>query len=64
VPPADPGALTAALHAVLADPARAREMGARGRARVGERFLWSQVAERLEDGLSGVVAPRPRGAAA
>jgi glycosyltransferase involved in cell wall biosynthesis len=64
VPPADPDALCDALRTILADPARAREMGARGRERVGARFLWQHVAERLERALSDAIAPRPRGAVA
>jgi glycosyltransferase involved in cell wall biosynthesis len=38
VPPRDPAALAAALAELLADPARAAEMGARGRALVAERY--------------------------
>jgi glycosyltransferase involved in cell wall biosynthesis len=52
VPPGDPDALAAALARLLADPARAHDMGARGRRLVGERFLWSHVAVRLERALS------------
>jgi glycosyltransferase involved in cell wall biosynthesis len=48
VPPGDAVALGAALGRLLADPLRARRMGARGRARVAERFRWSHAAERLE----------------
>jgi glycosyltransferase involved in cell wall biosynthesis len=59
VPPGDPVALADALVALLADPARAREMGAAGRARVLRQFLWSQVAGRLE-----AVLLSARGAAA
>jgi glycosyltransferase involved in cell wall biosynthesis len=51
VPPGDAVALAGALARLLADPARARRMGARGRARVAERFPWSHVAERLEAAL-------------
>jgi len=48
VPPGDPVALADALERILADPARARAMGARGRARVFASGLWSHVAVRLE----------------
>jgi starch synthase len=47
--PADPQGFARAfaerLDAVLADPARAAEMGRAGRRRVVERFAWPQVAE-------------------
>jgi glycosyltransferase involved in cell wall biosynthesis len=59
VPPGDPVALADALVGLLADPARAREMGAAGRARVLRQFLWSQVGVRLEQVLRSA-----RGAAA
>jgi glycosyltransferase involved in cell wall biosynthesis len=48
VPPGDSVALADALERLLADPARARTMGARGRARVFASGLWSHVAARLE----------------
>jgi glycosyltransferase involved in cell wall biosynthesis len=51
VPPGDPVALACALERILQDPLRARAMGARGRARVAARFLWSHTAERLEGAL-------------
>ena len=46
VPPGNPAALGAAIGSVLADPAAADRMGARGRARVVEHFSWSKVVER------------------
>jgi len=52
VPPGDPVALAAALEHLLSDPARAREMGRRGRERVAERFLWSHAAARLAQALA------------
>jgi alpha-maltose-1-phosphate synthase len=51
VPPADPVALADALVALLSDPARARELGRRGRERVAERFLWRHAAARLDRAL-------------
>ena len=48
VPPGDPAALAEALGALLADPARARAMGAAGRARVEGWYRWEHVAARLE----------------
>jgi starch synthase len=61
VPPGDAVALACALERVLKDPLRARAMGARGRARVAERFRWTHVAERLDGALQRAVR---RGAAA
>lgn len=45
VPPADPAALAAAITRLAADPARARELGAAGRARVQARFSMTAMAE-------------------
>jgi glycosyltransferase involved in cell wall biosynthesis len=56
VPPGDPAALAEALLALLGDPARARAMGAAGRARVQGRFLWSHVGARLDGLLQSVRA--------
>jgi glycosyltransferase involved in cell wall biosynthesis len=58
VPPGDVAALAGALARLLADPARGRAMGARGRERVLEEFRWDLVAERLERALVEAVAPR------
>jgi starch synthase len=62
VPPGDPVALAAALERLLVDPARARAMGARGRARVFAGSLWHHVAARLERALGEVLASRGRAA--
>jgi glycosyltransferase involved in cell wall biosynthesis len=62
VPPGDPVALAAALERLLGDPARARAMGARGRARVFSGGLWHHVAARLERALGDAVASRGRAA--
>jgi glycogen synthase len=48
VPPGDAAALARAMNAVLADPARAREMGRAGRRRAEERFGWDVVAAQTE----------------
>ncbi len=62
VPPGDPAALAGALERLLVDPARARAMGARGRARVFAGALWHHVAARLERALGDALASRPRAA--
>jgi alpha-maltose-1-phosphate synthase len=51
VPPRDPAALAAALSSLLADPARARHLGAAGRARAAERFGWDRAVGRMLDVL-------------
>jgi phosphatidylinositol alpha-1,6-mannosyltransferase len=47
-----------ALESLLADPAHAAVMGARGRARMEAEFSWHAVAERLRAGL-GSLPPQP-----
>lgn len=54
VPPGDPPALAAAIAEALADPAAARERGARARARAIERFSWEAMGEALEGVLAGL----------
>ena len=39
------------LEILLADPLRAREMGAKGRARVVEEYVWDRVVSNLVDGF-------------
>lgn len=58
VPPGDAVALAEALAALLSEPGRAREMGARGRERVAGQFRWEHVAERLERALLPAAAVR------
>jgi glycosyltransferase involved in cell wall biosynthesis len=43
----DVAGLAAALEALLADPGRRRTMGARGRAKVAERYTWQHVYRQL-----------------
>jgi glycosyltransferase involved in cell wall biosynthesis len=62
VPPGDPVALAAALERMLADPGRARAMGARGRARVFAGGLWQHAAARLERALCDAFASPGRAA--
>ena len=58
VPPSDPGALAAAIDALVADPARARRLGQAGRARAASEHSWDRVLDRILDGLD-VSASRP-----
>jgi starch synthase len=44
VPPADEAALAGAINALVNDPARAAELGARGRARAVADFSWDSIA--------------------
>jgi glycosyltransferase involved in cell wall biosynthesis len=44
VPPRDPQACSAALNAMLADPARLVEWGAAGRSRAEARYSWDRIA--------------------
>jgi glycosyltransferase involved in cell wall biosynthesis len=48
VPPLDPAAWARALDELLADPSRARHMGAAGRDRVGREYTIERTAERTE----------------
>jgi glycosyltransferase involved in cell wall biosynthesis len=55
VPPADAGALAAAIGALLDDPGRRAAMGEAGRKRVLERgYLWPEVGKRLSAILCSV----------
>jgi glycosyltransferase involved in cell wall biosynthesis len=55
VRPGDVGELTAALAALLDDPARRAAYGARGRARVEELFSWRAVAEQVAAAYQDVI---------
>jgi len=57
VPPRDPGALAEAMAALAADPARARRMGAAGRARVQARWGWPRAAALMLDAIAPGRAP-------
>jgi starch synthase len=52
--PDDPGCVAAALRELLADPVRARRMGAAGRARVVASFDYDVLASRLAHTLEEV----------
>jgi len=49
VPPGDERALAEAVNALLADPARAAEFGARGRSRATAEFSWEKIAAQTAD---------------
>ena len=57
VPPGDPGALAAALLALLGDPARRKELGERLCRRVRERYSAPAVMERLEAVYHRILGP-------
>jgi glycosyltransferase involved in cell wall biosynthesis len=63
VPPRDPDALAAAVLRLLDDPARAREMGARGRRRLEEEFTVDAMVQRTAELYRSVLSPdAPAGA--
>jgi glycosyltransferase involved in cell wall biosynthesis len=53
--PDDPAALAAALRGLLLDPARARQLGAAGRASVVEKFSIAVMAQKTDDLLRKVI---------
>lgn len=53
VPPSDPAALAAAVDRLVADPARARELGRAGRALMEREHSWSIVLTRILQPLEG-----------
>jgi glycosyltransferase involved in cell wall biosynthesis len=55
VKPSDPEALAAAVAELLADPARAREMGERGRQHAAQRFDVRQMIARTEEVYADVI---------
>jgi starch synthase len=55
VPPDEPDALAGAIMELLADPGRARQLGAAGRRRAEERFSWDGVTARLRGLYSGLL---------
>lgn len=63
VPSGDPGAIAAATLSLLADPARAREMGLAGRKAACERFGLARMATAIEDAYGAVLASRRASAA-
>jgi starch synthase len=61
-PPGDPGALAAALNALIGDPVRAAALGRAGRERALAEFSWAQIAAQtaeLYGTLAATAAPVP-----
>jgi glycosyltransferase involved in cell wall biosynthesis len=59
VPPADAGALAAAIVALRDDPGRRRALGRAGRARAVERFSWRATARATVEQYREVIAMGP-----
>ena len=60
VPPHDPHRLADALGALIADPGRARALGAAGARRAGDRYGWDRIAGAMLDAyarIAGAQAP-------
>ncbi|MGC8471899.1 MAG: glycosyltransferase family 4 protein [Acidimicrobiales bacterium] len=62
VPPDDPGALAAAIGALLDDPAARARLGAAGRERVLRRFTWRVTAEGTAECYRALLEERGPGA--
>ena len=58
VPGGNIEALSDRMVELLNSPKRCAEMGEAGRARVREKFLWTQVVDRIEAGLRNACANR------
>ena len=56
VPVKDAAALSAAISALLRDPVRQRELGARGQQRIAESFCWHVCARQMSDYYREVIA--------
>ncbi len=61
VDPTDPVAIGAAIAELAADPARARAMGERGQAAVGQRYHWAGQAQALLEVYARLLNPTPIG---
>jgi starch synthase len=57
VPPDDEVALADAINALMADPALAAELGARGRARAVAEFSWDSIAAQTAALYASLVTP-------
>ena len=49
VPPADAGALAAAIESLMVDRERRAELGRAGRARIEQHFDWLRVAQQMTE---------------
>jgi starch synthase len=63
VPPDDDAALARAINALLADPGRAAEFGARGRARAVAEFGWDAIATQTAELYASLAAAAGRAGA-
>jgi alpha-maltose-1-phosphate synthase len=61
VPAGDEAALASAINALIRDPARAAELGARGRARAVAEFSWDRIAARTAQLYAELTAARAAG---
>jgi starch synthase len=61
VPPGDPAALAGAIGALLADEARASQMGRRGRQRADAEFSWAGIAAQTAALYAELAGPRMPG---
>ena len=59
----DPNDLATAIHELLADPQRARQMGEAGRRKVLLRYTWDAVTDQVRALYSKVIATQPCGRA-
>ncbi|MGW4502818.1 glycosyltransferase family 4 protein, partial [Micromonospora sp. NPDC004336] len=57
--PHDPDGLTDAVHALLSDRERARELARRARAMVHERYGWAAIAQRTGAAYAAAIAGEP-----
>ncbi len=58
--PDDPGDLAAAIRALLSNPDRRAQMGARGHAKTVTHFTWERIGEKFERFCSDLIAERQR----
>lgn len=56
VPTKNPEAIAGAIEALFNDPARRRELSARGRSRIEEQFSWTRAAQEMETLYRNVIA--------
>ena len=59
VPPENPGALADAMMSLARDPARRRELGAKGHAAIRSRYMWEVIADAYEEVYASCRRPTP-----